>query len=66
VVAKHCKPFSEGEFVKTSMLDVAIAVCPENTAAFQDVSLSKKSHLLSYLKEAIQKVLYFSTATDEY
>ena len=39
-IAKHGKPFSEGEFVKDCMLKVEIA-CPDKLLAFQNISLSR-------------------------
>ena len=34
-IAKHCKPFSDGEFFKKCMLDVADQVCPEHSRSLK-------------------------------
>jgi hypothetical protein len=40
-ISKHNKPFSESEFMKQCMVDVAEAVYPENKTAFENISLSR-------------------------
>ena len=42
-IAKHSKPFSDGEFFKKCMLDVADQVCPEHRQKFEEVSLSRRT-----------------------
>ena len=42
-IAKHSKPFSDGEFFKKCMLDVADQVCPAHRQKFEEVSLSRKT-----------------------
>ena len=42
-IAKHSKPFSDSEFFKMRMLDVAAQVCPAHRQKFEEVSLSRKT-----------------------
>ena len=42
-LAKHKKPFSDGEFIKKCMLDVADQVCPEKRQKFEEVSFLRRT-----------------------
>lgn len=42
-IAKHSKPFSEGEFVKECLVDSAALICPEKKEAFEQVPLSRRT-----------------------
>ena len=42
-IAKHSKPFSDGEFFKKRMRDVADQVCHEHRQKFEEVSLSRRT-----------------------
>ena len=42
-VAKYNKPFSDGEFLKMSMLDVVYQVYPQYRKKFEDLSLSRRT-----------------------
>ena len=42
-IAKHNKPFSDGEFIKKCMLDVADQICPEKRQKFEEVSLMRRT-----------------------
>jgi hypothetical protein len=41
IIAKHGKPFAEGEFVKECLIDSAATLCPEKKELFENVSLSR-------------------------
>ena len=74
-IAKHSKPFSEGEFLKKCMLHAADQVCPEHRQKFEEVSLSGKTldrriktigeDLTSQLKGLVPSFQLFSLALDE-
>ena len=74
-IAKHSKSFSDGEFVKKCMLDVADQVCPEQKKKFEEVSLSRRTvvrrieaigeDLTSQLKGRVPSFQLFSLALDE-
>ena len=38
-IAKHGKPFCDGEFLKKCMLDVADQICPQHRQKFEEVNL---------------------------
>lgn len=40
MIAKGGKPFTEGQFLKDCMLQVANIVCPEEKSKFNKISLS--------------------------
>lgn len=52
-IAKSNKTFSDGEFVKTCLLQVCDILCPEKTRDFEAVSLSRKT--ITSRIEAINK-----------
>ena len=74
-IAKHSKPFSDGEFLKKCMLDVADQVCPQYRQKFEEVSLSRRTvarrieaigkDLTSQLKGLVPSFQLFSLALDE-
>ena len=74
-IAKNSKPFSDGEFFKKCMLDVADQVCPAHRQKFEEVSLSRKTvarrikaigeDLTSPLKGLVPSFQMFSLALDE-
>lgn len=74
-IAKHSKPFSDGEFVKKCLLDVAERVCPERRQKFEEVSLSRRTvarrieaiseDLTSQLKSRVSSFQLFALALDE-
>ena len=74
-VAKHSKSFSDGEFFKKRMLDVADQVCPAHRQKFEEVSLSRKTvarrieaigeDQTSPLKGFVPSFQLFSLALDE-
>ena len=74
-IAKHKKPFSDGEFIKKCMLDVADQVCPEKRQKFEEVSLLRRTlarrietlgeNLTSQLKGLVPSFQLFSLALDE-
>ena len=45
LIAKHSKPFTEGDFIKKCLIKAAGIVCPENSKAFQTISLSRMLQL---------------------
>ena len=42
-IAKNCKPFSEGEFVKEYLVDSAALICSKKKEAFEKVPLSRRT-----------------------
>ena len=43
MIARHLKPFSDGEFVKSCMLAMVDAICPEKKDLISKVSLSRQT-----------------------
>lgn len=74
-IAKSNKAFSDGEFVKTCMLQVCDILCPEKTKDFETVSLSRKTitsrievidkQFVSQLESKISQFKFCSVALDE-
>jgi hypothetical protein len=42
-IAKHSKSFSEGEFIKECLVDVASIICPEKKKDFENICLSRQT-----------------------
>ncbi len=42
-IAKHSKPFSDGEFVKDCMVETADILCPGSKSQFEKMSLSRRT-----------------------
>ncbi|KAI7790853.1 putative general transcription factor II-I repeat domain-containing protein 2-like [Triplophysa rosa] len=74
-IAKHSKPFSDGEFVKNCMVETAAILCPGSKSQFEKISLSRRTitrrvevideELLSELKNKADGFSLFSIALDE-
>lgn len=74
-VAKENKAFSDSEFVKKCMLDVAEIICPENKKDFENVSLSRRTttrrievmerDLLEQLMHKSEQFDWYSLALDD-
>lgn len=74
-IAKSNKTLSDGEFVKTCMLQVSEIMCPDKKKEFEAVSLSRKTitsrievidkQLLSQLESKIKDFKFCSFALDE-
>lgn len=43
LIAKHSKPFTEGDFIKECLIKAGEIVCPGNLKAFQTISLSRNT-----------------------
>lgn len=43
LIAKHSKPFSEGDFIKECLIKAAEIVCPGSVTAFQAIPLSRNT-----------------------
>lgn len=75
IIPKSNKALSDGEFVKTCMLQVCGILCPEKIKDFDTVSLSRKTitsrvevidnQFVSQLESKISKFKFFSFALDE-
>jgi len=75
MIAKHCKPFQDGEFVKECVLECARSVCPNQEHKFKEISLSRKtitsritemsSDSRSQLTTSAQSFCNYSIALDE-
>ena len=74
-IAKHNKPYSEGEIVKDCMVSMSKILCPEKIKEFESVSLSRKtvttridaiaSNLSTQFRQRIENFKYFSVTMDE-
>lgn len=74
-IARHSKPFSDGEFVKECMVEAASILCPDSKSLFENVSLSRRTvtrrieviddELKSTLLKRCADFTYFSIALDE-
>ena len=42
-IAKHSKPFDEGEFIKECLIDSGAILCPDKKELFENVSLSRQT-----------------------
>ena len=43
LIAKHSKPFAEGDFIKECIIKAAEILCPESVNAFKTISLSRNT-----------------------
>jgi exosome complex RNA-binding protein Csl4 len=43
LIAKHSKPFTEGDFIKTCLIKMAEIICPGNLKAFPNISLTRNA-----------------------
>ena len=74
-LAKRNKPFSDAEFIKECMSDVASIMCPEHKAKLNSIALSRRTvvrrvqkisdDLMSQLKDTSKQFLWYSLALDE-
>ena len=74
-IAKQGKCFSNGEFVKECLSEVAAFICPEQTENFNSICLSRRTvvrrikdlsdHINVKLIDVIKSFKYFSLALDE-
>ena len=74
-IARKSKAFSDGEFIKECLLDSVELICPEKKAAFENVSLSRRTvmrrvediagYLELQLKNRAADFDYFSLTLDE-
>lgn len=75
MIAKHSKPFTEGNFIKTCLVKTAEIICPANLKAFQNISLTRNMiseritdlacNLNNQIKIKIPSFDFFSIACDE-
>ena len=75
LVAKHSKPFEEGEFVKTCVMKMAEQICPQKKKDFANVCLARNTVAwrIEELSTDVRKQLgekslnfdFFSLACDE-
>ena len=75
LIAKHCKPFSEGEFIRECLVTAAGEICPQFVNCFSAVSLSRNTvasrivdlagDIEDKLKSKINKMEMYSIAIDE-
>ena len=74
-LAKRNKPFSDGEFIKECMSDVASIMCPEHKTRLNSIALSRRTvvkcvqktsdNLMSQLKDTSKQFLWYLLALDE-
>ncbi|KAF7247962.1 Cartilage-associated protein [Varanus komodoensis] len=43
LIVKHCKPFTEGEFIKDCMMKMVEKICPEKKQVFANVCLARNT-----------------------
>lgn len=43
LIAKHCKPFTEGEFIKDCVMKMVANICPEKRHQFTNVCLARST-----------------------
>ena len=75
LIAKHSKPFTEGDFIKECLIKAAEIVCPGSVKAFQVISLSRNTvaervtdlarNLSDQIKAKSSNFEAFSIACDE-
>ena len=75
LIAKHNKPFTDGEFIKKCILVAVDEICPEKKNFFENLSLSAhtivrrieniSTNIFDKLKENSAQFEYFSLALDE-
>ena len=75
LIAKHSKPFTEGDFIKECLIKAAEIVCPGSVKAFQVISLSRNTvaervtdlagNLSDQIKAKSSSFEAFSIACDE-
>ncbi|UYV68357.1 hypothetical protein LAZ67_5004044 [Cordylochernes scorpioides] len=75
MIAKHSKPFTEGDFIKECLIKAAEIVCPGSVKTFQAISLSRNTvvervtdmarNLNDQIKEKSSCFEAFSIACDE-
>ena len=74
-IAQRNKPFADGEFIKSCMVDAARLVCPEVQNKFENISLSRNTvmrrvqdvskDILRQLHSACNDFIWYSLALDE-
>ncbi|XP_061641106.1 general transcription factor II-I repeat domain-containing protein 2-like [Phyllopteryx taeniolatus] len=75
LIAKHCKPFTEGEFIKDCVMKMVENICPEKKQQFANVFLARStvSRRIEEVSSDIKRQLdakgmefeFFSLACDE-
>ena len=75
LIAKHCKPFTEGEFIKDCVMRMVENICPEKKQQFSNVCLARStvSRRIEEVSADIKRQLeakgaefeFFSLACDE-
>ena len=75
VIAKRCKPFSDGEFVKECFFRVADVLCPEKKEQFEQLSLFRQTFarrieelgnsIEASLASKAEDFIFYSLALDE-
>ena len=74
-ISQRNKPFADGEFIKSCMVDAARLVCPEVRNRFENISLSTNTvmrrvqdvskDILRQLRSACNDFIWYSLALDE-
>ena len=75
LIAKLCKPFNEGEFIKDCVMKMVEKICPENKQEFANVCMARNTVVrrIEDVSSDIKKQLeakgvefdFFSLACDE-
>ena len=75
MIAKKCKPFTDGEFIKNCMLNAAEIICPEYLDTFKKIKLSRNTisrrinslakNVNEQLKEICKNFKYYSLCLDD-
>ncbi|UYV64706.1 hypothetical protein LAZ67_3001719 [Cordylochernes scorpioides] len=64
MIAKHSKPFTEGDFIKECLIKAAEIVCPGSVKTFQAISLSRTTVVERYRHWGRSSVSCFFRACD--
>ena len=75
LIAKHGKPFTDRELIKTCLVTAAQELCPEKSNIFESITLSARTiirrvedisnDIIAQLKFKVERFDWFSLAIDE-
>lgn len=75
LIAKHNKPFSDGEFIKECLIEASKIICPDIKHKFEGISLSRRTvtrriecindNINQQLSSTLDSVEWYSLALDE-
>ena len=67
LIAKHSKPFTEGDFIRQCLIETAKIVCPGNLKAFQTIALSRNTvaERVTYLAANLSEQIKAKSSSSE-